>query len=279
MNFSNFFVVVVLYKCTLEDSETIKSIQKNFDQKVPLFVYDNSPVEQYENTHFVFNQFEVEYLHDEKNSGLNAAYNHALKKALKEEKKWLLLMDQDTFFTNEYIQEIGSIDLSKIPENVVAIIPKVLSIEKNNISPAKMMKGGLCKPIKIKPGISEEPITGINSGTLIRTDFIQSIGGFNSSLPLDMLDHWYFREIYKLNKAVLVLESSIFQDLSVAGNFEETVSINRYKSILRAEKIFLKNDGLLAKVIFNLRLIRRALKQLNFKNKIYFRTTISSFFN
>ena len=140
------------------------------------------------------------------------------------------------------------------------------------------MTGGLCKPINIEPGISLQPITGINSGTLIKTDLIQRIGGFNSLLPLDMLDHWYFREIYKLSKVVLVLETNIIQDLSVAGNFEETVSINRYKNILQAEKIFLKNDGLLAKIIFNLRLIRRALKQIKFKNKEYFKTTISCFF-
>ena len=278
MNFSDVFLVVVLYKCSLEDSETIKTLQKNLNKKISLFVYDNSPVKQYEDNNFVFNQFEIEYLHDSENSGLSTAYNFALRKALAEGKNWLLLMDQDTFFTKEFIDEISTLNFKKISENVGAIIPKVFSVEKNIISPAKMMTGGLCKPINIEPGISLQPITGINSGTLIKTDLIQRIGGFNSLLPLDMLDHWYFREIYKLSKVVLVLETNIIQDLSVAGNFEETVSINRYKNILQAEKIFLKNDGLLAKIIFNLRLIRRALKQIKFKNKEYFKTTISCFF-
>lgn len=277
MNFNETFLVVVLYKNSLTDSETIRSLNDSCYKEINLFVFDNSPQRQYDNEKFVFKKFNVEYYHDGSNPGLSAAYNLALEKALKINKKWLLLLDQDTVFTKDYIDEINSIDFLNIPNNVAAIIPKVVSFEGSKISPARMLTGGLCKTIEIESGISLSTITGINSGTLIKTQFIESITEFNTAFPLDMLDHWYFREIYRSKNVVLVLNSTIFQNLSVAGKFEETVSIDRYRNILLAEKIFIKNDGLFALLIFKLRLIRRALKQVKFKNKLYFRTSMNFF--
>jgi GT2 family glycosyltransferase len=279
MNFNEVFLIVVLYKTSLIDSETIESLNESLDIPINLLVFDNSLDRQYKSDNFVFKKFNVRYYHDGINHGLSVAYNVALEQASKLNKKWLLLLDQDTVFTKKYIDEIMSIDFSKIPNTVAAIIPKVVSLgKKNSISPAKMLTGGLCRTIEINSGISHTPITGINSGTLVNIQFIKSIFGFNQTFPLDMLDHWYFREIYKSKKEVLVLNSVIFQNLSVAGKFEETVSVERYEKMLIAEKMFVKEDGMLGVLIFKLRLFRRALKQFNFNNKMYFYTSVISIF-
>jgi hypothetical protein len=44
------------------------------------------------------------------------------------------------------------------------------------------------------------------------------MNGFNMNFSLDFLDHWYFREIFKSNKFIYVLNSTIYQSLSVSGN-------------------------------------------------------------
>jgi len=140
---------------------------ESLDTPINLLVFDNSLDRQYKSDNFVFKKFNIKYYHDGVNHGLSVAYNVALEEALKLNKKWLLLLDQDTVFTKKYISEIISVDFSKIPNSVAAIIPKVVSLNNNNsISPAKMSTGGLCRTIELNSGISYTPITGINSGTL-----------------------------------------------------------------------------------------------------------------
>ena len=60
-----------------------------------------------------------------------------------------------------------------------------------------------------------------------------SIGFFNLEYPLDMLDHWYFREIKRNDKEIYLLNSNIKQELSIYGNFEENLSVSRYYQLLK----------------------------------------------
>ncbi|EJL66731.1 glycosyltransferase [Flavobacterium sp. CF136] len=279
MLYHDLFLVIVLYKKNLSNSETLRTLGEFLNSPINILVFDNSPDRQYFSDYFIFNKFRVKYFHDGSNPGLSAAYNFAIKEAVFENKRWVLLLDQDTVFTKDYFSEILTLDSLKLHADTVAIIPKVFSLYDNIISPAKMYLGGLCRPIIIDSGLSNDPITAINSGTIISVAFIKKIGGFSELFPLDMLDHWYFREIYKLKKKVLVLNSIIFQNLSVAGNYQKEVSVVRYRNMLIAEKLFVKQDGVIAYTIFILRLIRRAFKQIRFKNKKYFFESIKSLFS
>ncbi|MBZ4041972.1 glycosyltransferase [Flavobacterium hibisci] len=279
MVFNDFFVVIVLYKKSLSTSETLNTLSEFLNFSINIFVFDNSPDRQYDAEYFDYKKFRVKYFHDGSNPGLSTAYNLAIEEAIKINKNWILLLDQDTIFTREFVSEISTINFSKLHIDTVAIIPKVLSLENKIISPAKMYLGGLCKPIKIDSGLAYDALTGINSGTILDIGFVKKIGGFNKSFALDMLDHWYFREIYKSNKNVLVLNCQIYQNLSVAGDYENEVSVTRYYKMLIAEKLFVKQDGIFAYVIFILRLITRALKQMRFKNKQYFFMTLKTVFN
>ena len=50
--------------------------------------------------------FPIHYVHDPSNGGLASAYNYALARAESEEREWLLLLDQDTSLTAEFISEL-----------------------------------------------------------------------------------------------------------------------------------------------------------------------------
>jgi GT2 family glycosyltransferase len=247
MNFKDIFLVVVLYKTSLENSKTIDSLESITEEKVNLFVFDNSPIRQYESDNFDFKTFNIFYYHDATNPGLSVAYNAALNSATNTSYSWLLLLDQDTTLTLQYWHELKELDFQKLTTSVVAVIPTVTSLDgKSIIAPSKMFLGGICRPIKLSDGVVNTPISGINSGTLLNVSYMNSINGFSKKYTLDMLDHWYFRKIFKDGKSIYLMRSTICQDLSVFGNFEENVSVNRYKQMLRAEVVFINEDGLLS---------------------------------
>ena len=271
MNISDkIFLVLVLYKTKLEDSRTIKSLSLYLKNNIDIFVFDNSPNPQYNKEFFTHGIFNVHYQCNTLNPGLAFAYNEALKYASLYNKEWVLLLDQDTELTKEYIEEISSINLDDFSIEIVAIIPKVFSSKNKLISPSK---------INIDNGLIKSSITGINSGTILRVNYMKSINGFCLHFPLDMLDHWYFRKIFKDKKYVFLLKSSIKQDLSVSNNFENNISLDRYKMMLNSEYLFVSEQGVFGEMIFRLRLFLKIIRQIKYRNSSYYKYSLNRFFS
>lgn len=227
--------VLVLYKMNLEDSPTYQSLLTSVKagnsqfSSLKLIIYDNSP-----NPQVSIKDIPVEtiYVHDSDNGGLVAAYNYALCEA--QNKEWMLLLDQDTILPQNFISNIIKNDnFTSMDESIVAIVPKV-RCNKLVVSPAQVAFAGRMKSIANYIGKHNQPITAINSGALIKTSFMQEIGGFNKVFKLDFLDHWLFHKIYSLGRTVYVSESVLEHELSVS-NFEKSITPERYENILLAE--------------------------------------------
>ncbi len=274
-NTEELFVVLVLYNMNLKDSETYKSIILN-NKKMPLkgVIFDNSPKRR--NIEGFEKMGDFQYYHDENNPGLAVAYNYALKLANCQNCKWLLLLDQDTFFTEEYFNNLKF----ENQRDIVLYAPIVKSIKgmQMNISPSFLNLGGFKAFTVKKEGQQFSSISGITSGTVVSCDFIQSLGGFNSKYPLDMLDHWYYREVYRRGKYASILNSIIYQNLSVNKDFEKNVSVNRYSNFVTTEHIFFKTDSTFQYIMYKFRLIFRLIKQLKYQDKKYYKITLKSFF-
>lgn len=271
----NLVIVMVLYKSGLDQSETVASLLKDSNHKFDILLYDNSPLEQYAEKNFEYHNLNITYVHDETNPGLAGAYNYALKYASEENYNWLMLLDQDTVLSNEYLNSLKDLNMDSLPDEIAAIIPKVVSLTGDKvISPLKMKLGGFVKPVNLSSGVVDEPVTGINSGTILNVDYLKSIGGFGTEYTLDMLDHWYFRKIYNDGFKCFLLSATINQNLSVHGVYEENVSPGRYEQMLSAESKFISGQGLLGVGMFKIRLLFRILKQLRFKNKKYLALTL-----
>lgn len=282
MNFDDILVVIVLYKSDLAHSDTVKTLGNSFElnSKIDLLVYDHSPNRQYESNRFEYANFSVQYVHDSSNSGLSTAYNYAYQLAIQNKKSWLLLLDQDTFFTKKYLEEIIDLDIDRLVKKPVAILPRINSLDNSQvISPSKMFLGGICRPIRIESGIVDSKITGINSGTILSTAYLNEINGFTTMYTLDMLDHWYFKKIFEDKECFYLLEATINQDLSVIENFEKNVSLVRYKQMLKSEVFFMKSERFFDRFVFKLRLFLRVRKQINFENKEYYKFTLKNIFN
>jgi len=274
--------VVVLYKCSIEESSTIISLQKSLDGcegKLQLLVIDNGPEKQYFEESFENGPFDITYKHDPSNPGISKGYNEGVEFAISNDASWILLLDQDTEFGIDFIDSYLRASEKYLPGDIVCLLPQILSHDDKVVfSPSKMYPGGIIRPAKnIKPGIISEPITSINSGTFISLNFIESIGGFSNDYPLDMLDHWYFREIKKTKKKIILLNSFAYHNLSVISFFEE-VSIDRYKSILYSENKFFGNR-ISDLGIYKLRLIIRLVRQLIAGKKDYAKLTCNYLIN
>jgi GT2 family glycosyltransferase len=272
----NLVVVLVLYKTKLSDSVTFQSLKTAafyYKHSIFVMVYDNSPepcmLEQFQTD----GNMTIQYIHNSSNPGLSLAYNKGITIAKGKSVKWILLLDQDTHLSKDYLSVFFNSVYEKLFENAVCALPKVVSMDEGNvISPIRIYFGAIFRPLKvIKPGISKETVTGINSGTFLSVAFIDELGGFSSQYKLDMLDHWYFSEIAKAKQKVFILSSVIRHNLSI-NFFEREVTIARYKDILNAEKKF-ATRSFLNYIIFRLRLIKRLKQQFYFKDKTFLKLT------
>src|SRR5688572_10513215 len=96
--------VIVLYKTRPEESAAYSSLLHVAEESsaVPaIFLYDNSPQA------CATNHKNIIYRHDPRNSGVAKAYNEAFLVACERQKKWMLLLDQDTTLHVDFLKELS----------------------------------------------------------------------------------------------------------------------------------------------------------------------------
>lgn len=233
--------VLALYKKKIKESPTyISLLNSYFKNKLPLLdffllVYDNSPNQQELLPNI---PFKYQYIHDPYNRGLSVAYNVALRTAIFMNSPWLLLLDQDSKLSHDYFSTIGrTLKINSSNESIVAYVPKV-ACNDSIVSPSRVIFGGQFRPININfVGPINFHITAINSGTLLRVAYLESIQGFNNLFQLDYLDHWLFNKIHLDSKKVYVFNSIVQHDLSIS-DMDANMDLPRYINILHSEKLF-----------------------------------------
>ena len=118
INSKDILCVIVLYKSIYNECKTYRTfIQKNKD--INVYICDNSPCRQNCEDYTV-----VKYDHSSFNLGLSKSYNKACDYAKINNYNWILLLDQDTDFSNVSIKDyIAKIDL--LPYNSFNIVASV----------------------------------------------------------------------------------------------------------------------------------------------------------
>ena len=224
---------IVLYKCELKDSVTFLSLTKalkNEEQfsKADLYVYDNSP---YEQEKLLFNQYwNITYESDLTNSGLSKAYNQAASHAKNNNKKYLLLLDQDTEFPfsslNVYLESINNNDFK--------LFAPILKIQGGKImSPCLYTKKWGKLIDYISHGVhSLDNYVPVNSGLCISLSDYFLAGCYNEKIKVDGADFQFIERFKKkVGTRFYVLNLEIEQDFSL---FETNLD-----NILPRFKIFL----------------------------------------
>jgi len=262
-NVKSTLAVIVLYKEYIENSiiylSLINTLTTQELDDFELFIYDNSPHSNYDPLKVNIPNV---YIHNPLNPGICQAYNEALDYAQKKNKKWLLLFDQDTTVNRDYL--ISSFNSAKTFDNnedVVAIVPQICTFNKIIISPCKVNLFGRFIPISISyPKLLDGRVTALNSGTMLKIEFMTKIDGFAEKYTLDMLDHWLFAQVFKLNKKVYCHATSIEHNLTV---YEDQYMDNyRYERFLVAEREYYLSEGIPTFLFYKLFLLLRIIRHL-----------------
>jgi len=150
-----------------------------------ILVYDNSPEPAYvkENS---FKNWKIHYIHDRSNPGVSKAYNEGFKIGKELNKKWLLLLDQDTTFPKDAL--IKYFDAMDYYKNSVLFAP-VLRVNNKIYSPSRyyLKRGFHLKTIKMGLNTIRNK-TLLNSGMCISLAAFEKIGGFNEKVKLYFSD-------------------------------------------------------------------------------------------
>lgn len=217
--------VIVIYNELVDSSESLNSLDKAypFNLKMDVLVYDNSLVSQnVEKTKF--SNYNFLYHHDPKNPGIGTAYNYGAEIALKMNKKWLLLLDQDTFFAQNFLEKMNE---ATINFSDIALFAPILKINETKLlSPCKFnFYGKHLKAIKFGRQLFEDN-SPINSGILVKLEDFLEVGGYNNKVQLDLSDHQFIERFKVKHKSYVVINSIGLQNFSA-------IEDNKQKQLVR----------------------------------------------
>jgi GT2 family glycosyltransferase len=279
--------VVVLYGQRPDESQSLSSLiricrsEEAIASQISILVQDNSPqIQEFirdgsEEQHPI----QIEYHHAPENLGLASAYNAALDLAKGRAIPWLLLLDQDTQLTRQFLVHLIEAIHQAESQGCCAIVPKLMR-DQVILSPQIVGKVFYHRMAGGFTGVTAAQVVAFNSAACIRVQDLMAIGGFPGEFWLDYLDHMVFHRLQKAGGHVFVLDSQLEHNLSVA-NIESDVTNDRYENLLNAEWLFVRKTGWGGgPIVHRVRLLKRAFSHFaKLRNKSYALQTLRSAFS
>lgn len=164
--------VVVLYNPNI--LELVSNINSYIEVLEKLYIIDNSEKENYiKLKKYIQNKEKIQYIWLKENKGIAKALNIGKRLAVKEGANYLLTMDQDSSFKNNFKEMVNWISKNEILMKEVAIISPIHNLIKKNI--------------KVEIDIEEKEAV-ITSGNILNLSLIEKIGEFNEDFFIDEVD-------------------------------------------------------------------------------------------
>ncbi|MCQ9637253.1 glycosyltransferase [Chryseobacterium sp. WG23] len=238
---------IVLYNEDIQTSKTYISLVKSIRMISPTYIpatiliFDNTPrVENQKTIEVVsFDDFiKVHYFTENKNRGLPYAYNFFAQKAKEMNKKWIVLLDQDTTLPICFYENYLNIDAS-----IQVHCPLVFT--NNKLMSPSYYCNFRSYPMSVpdKNIIELKKISCINSGLMINLDFFLKVGGYNPDLFLDFCDHDFIHKLKELKiNSLGIIRCKLDQDFSAINHTKEQALL-RYKLFVKDLKTFYKGKN------------------------------------
>jgi rhamnosyltransferase len=271
--------VIVLYN---PDTLVIDNILSYIDDVDILYAVDNSSNINSKVINRIKQIKKIAYVYNGGNKGIAYAQNVAAKEAIKENYKWLLTMDQDSFASKNSIAMLKEyIEISDTGKIGIVSTFQETEIDKSRNHSANLRK---------VPWV-------ISSGNIINLEIFQNVGGFLQKLFIDAVDyeyclrlHSYGYSIHMLNKAVI--KHKLGETKKVGNQYMYIHDYRRMyfrvRNTFYIRKKYKKSCPDLSKNIFDMSLItwqqdlrygKRRLKQLLYMCLGYFDFLINNFNN
>jgi GT2 family glycosyltransferase len=237
-------ILVVLYKRSAKDSDTLKSLIKSTNNTYHLVIWDNSPNKiSNEDFYFLINNFRsINYIHDPANLPLSKVYNKVINQHLHKYELFAIL-DQDSILPDNYISII-----LKTHENHLDIqlfIP-IVNFKNKVISPGKyyLFKGFRWK----KPSIGiikSKNVVCINSGITIRSKYFNKHNFlYNEELTFYGIDIDFMLNYHKYEKYLFILDIKINHDSALLNTKNNKDLFKRFLNRKHAWRVIHKTRGL-----------------------------------
>lgn len=260
-------IVLVLYKRDLKASESFQSIidsLKITDNSTSVFIYDNSP--RPINSIDSSNELIVHYKTDISNPGVSKAYNEGFTYAKKNGKQWLLLLDQDTSFKDDFLQKYYDA-FNNNPD--IFLFAPILKLDSGEIySPCKYKFPRTSILKKIDPGMKDiKNLSLLNSGILISASTFQEVGGYNEGLSLDFSDFEFLDRYRKIKDRFVVVDTEAVHGFSGVQD-ELDVSLLRFRRYCQSSLVMCSiHHSILDKIkLVTIALLRSIKLSLKFKS-------------
>jgi hypothetical protein len=282
MNKRQIVAVVVLYKRLPEQSQTIDSLSQAFAgnpallDSIQVILFDNSP----KALDRVDLSFPCEYHHADRNVGTSGAYNYAMAVAEKASIPWLLLLDQDTTISAEFLPRMLEYSLSlEAQKEIGSVVPFIYS-HGSLVSPRAF---GRFNKISIIPstfsGLYRQMAFAVNSASLMRVEALREIGGYSDDFWLDLSDVYVFSTMYRKGRYLYIAGDLSLQHSITSMNFDSDMAPERYRNFLAAESAYVDlYSSAPERAAHLVRLLARTLKQRRrHRNQAFSRMTFEYF--
>lgn len=238
-------LLVVLYKMTLSESSTIRSIvdyfsvkENHFGEACELIIWDNSPTSSEEDISAFQQQISslpVKYFHTPENRTLSKIYNEVASQLAEDE--YLTLLDQDSLLPTSYFEELKMAQRDHWP----LILPKV-ECQGLLVSPAKRFFARGRRLKEISSGeINSKNLLAINSGMSILGKVFHSIN-YDERLRFYGTDTFFMRNYEKYFDQVYVLATPVAHSLAEMESKTDDWRAARKKEDLRVLHIIFNNS-------------------------------------
>ncbi len=237
------FIAMVIYNKSISDvmsrDVTKRLIEHHGEGKAKLIIIDNSDSKRYMVPDAEMSKYVaasgIAYIRMGENAGLSKAYNKALEYALRESQNpkndYLLLLDDDSNLSYDYLRAVYL--SAKDPRRETDGINVITGLIESGGRPMSPVKGYRFifrdSDYIVNQGVFED-ICCINSGTAIRLDSLEKVGGFDETLFVDMVDYvlMYNLSRHGLNR-VLVLGEKFEQSFSGRTKMNRLKARERFK--------------------------------------------------
>jgi GT2 family glycosyltransferase len=274
MNRSQVVAVVVLYKRLPEQSQTINSLAAIFAStptllgSIQVLLWDNSPKAVGQ----LSLMFPCQYRHSGLNVGTSGAYNYAMEFAEAQGSPWLLLLDQDTTLSAEFLPRM--LEYSHLLEGrkeIGTVVPYIYS-RGSLVSPRNL--GRFNHTSQISPpfdGVSQHKAFAVNSATLMRVDALREVGGYSQDFWLDLSDVYVFDAMYRKGRYMYVAADLMLQHSLTSTDFDNDMAPERYRNFLAAESAYVDlYSSAPERAVHLLRLLGRTYRQRRrYRNPVF----------
>lgn len=178
---NNIAGVVILY--LPDEADVLKNIESYIKYLSVLFIIDNTRKKSDSIAKKSENYPNIIYIHNLQNEGIALSLNKAASMAYQRDCRWMLTMDQDSFFEKEegssYFSSFQKEFLNK--EDIGIVSPAHFS-----------------EMVKDKQGLYSDLVSVLTSGNLLQLNVWKQVSGFDEKLFIDEVDHEY---CYRLKMA------------------------------------------------------------------------------